>query len=203
MKKLLLGLIIVALTPFAQAQAEDFFPAAEDQIDEGQNPAEILEDLKYQQPEMFEENFQDLVIQTNGGAPRVYILVNKAPKAQYMHVYLNGQPYVTWKVSTGREKLETGSGSGRKYRSSTPIGSWVPRGTTRLHRSSLWDADMPYAIWLVGGIAIHAAAPKYESKLGQRASGGCIRLSYRNAEHLYALVNQYGLKNTLVRVVNE
>lgn len=192
MTRILLSLMfgLSALTAHAQTELA---------LDDLMSPAEIGEEVRAQYPEFFEESFENLTFLV--AAPRIEVKVNKAAKVQTMWVYVDGRLWATWPVSTGREKAENPP-SGRKYFSGTPTGTWTPYGMTYLHRSRLWDADMPFAIWLTGGIAIHAAAPSYESMLGRRASGGCIRLSYRNAQALYKLVSTYGRKNTRVTVFN-
>ncbi|MBX3019502.1 MAG: L,D-transpeptidase [Bdellovibrionaceae bacterium] len=192
MPQFLLSLAIVLGTFTAHAQTEVA-------LDDMMSPAEIGAEVQAQYPEFFAETFENLTWFAAG--PRIEIKINKAAAAQVMYVYIDGQHTYTWPVSTGREKSENPP-SGRKYFSSTPTGTWTPYGMTYLHRSRLWDADMPRAIWLTGGIAIHAAMPSYEKMLGRRASGGCIRLSMRNADLLYSLVQQYGRKNTRVTVYN-
>jgi hypothetical protein len=61
------------------------------------------------------------------------------------------------------------------------------------YRSYSWDQPMPHAMFfshrragIQTGLAIHAAAD--ESKLGTRASAGCVQLSPDNARTLYELV---------------
>lgn len=192
MTKFLMSLAIVLGTFTANAQTEIA-------LDDMMSPDEIGAEVQAQYPEFFEETFENLTWLAAG--PRINIQINKSANVQNMWVYVDGQLWYNWPVSTGREKQENPP-SGRKYFSGTPTGSWTPYGMTYHHRSRLWDADMPRAIWLTGGIAIHAAAPSYERMLGRRASGGCIRLSMQNADTLYSLVQQYGRKNVRVTIFN-
>ena len=60
------------------------------------------------------------------------------------------------------------------------------------------NSPMPYSVFYHGGYAVHGT--NYVSKLGRPASHGCIRLHTANARTFYNLVNQYGRKNTLIRV---
>lgn len=192
MRNLFLSLLIAMSAPFAFANSEIA-------LDDVMSPDEIAAEVAEMNPEFLAETMESLLFHVN--SPRIEVIVNKSAYSQTMWVYVDGQHYYTWRVSTGREKSERPP-SGRGYFSSTPTGSWTPYGMTYLHRSRLWDANMPFAIWLTGGIAIHAALPNYEKMLGQRASGGCVRLSYQNAQTLYSLVQQYGRKATRVTIIN-
>ena len=135
---------------------------------------------------------------------RLEIVIDKAARgksAQTMWVKLDGKLIHTWKVSTGREQNEEPP-DGNDYFSGTPTGKWRPFLLKKLHRSKKWETDMPFAIFFIGGIAIHAAPPGSEGKLGRRASGGCIRVLRSNAEKLFKLVEEVGKEKTLIRVVN-
>jgi lipoprotein-anchoring transpeptidase ErfK/SrfK len=107
--------------------------------------------------------------------------------SQRMHVYVNGKPAYTWKVSTARPG----------YR--TPTGTYKPYNLVRYHRSTIYNGSpMPYSIFFKGGYAIHGS---YETKhLGRPASHGCVRLHPSNAARLYALVQQHGKGNTTIRI---
>jgi lipoprotein-anchoring transpeptidase ErfK/SrfK len=127
-------------------------------------------------------------------------LQGKSRTAQKMFVYLDGRRIYKWSVSTGREQHE---------RTPTGESTWThtPTGTFRIyyrnidHVSQLWDGvPMPYAQFFSGGVAIHAALPKYIPYLGSRASGGCIRLHPENARILWDLVSEVGTQNVLIEV---
>jgi len=109
--------------------------------------------------------------------------------SQRMHVFVNGKPAYTWKVSTARPG----------YR--TPTGTYKPTNLVRYHRSTIYDGSpMPYSIFFYKGYAIHGS---YETKhLGRPASHGCIRLHPSNAARLYSLVKRYGPGNTTIRITN-
>ena len=109
--------------------------------------------------------------------------------SQRMHVYVNGKPAYTWKVSTARPG----------YR--TPTGTYKPYNLVRYHRSTIYNGSpMPYSIFFKGGYAIHGS---YETKhLGRPASHGCIRLHPSNAARLYALVQRHGKSNTTIRITH-
>ena len=104
---------------------------------------------------------------------------------QRMYVSVNGVRKYTWAVSTGR------SGYG------TPTGSYRPQRLERSWYSRKYDnAPMPHAVFFRGGYAIHGTSAV--SRLGSRASHGCVRLAPGNAATLYSLVSKYGRGNTRV-----
>lgn len=125
----------------------------------------------------------------------VFLYVSKAaagPWAQHMFIFHKGYDggLVFEKaipVSTGRERRE-------KYFTDTPEGLFEldPNRFDRVHFSRVWDgAAMPWAMFLnytvhghAAGIALHAWAG-HEVPLGQRASGGCVRLPPDQAEYLF------------------
>ncbi|MFZ4403970.1 MAG: L,D-transpeptidase [Pseudobdellovibrionaceae bacterium] len=132
----------------------------------------------------------------------VVVYVNKAergPYAQLIYVFKNGN--LAWydRVSTGREQAEKPTGvdaSGKKfgpYFSSTPEGFYTVKSLSLMHKSNLWDAEMPYSIFFNDGIALHQVPAASASLLGRRASGGCVRVSSALAPRLYGLVKDTGL----------
>lgn len=102
---------------------------------------------------------------------------------QTMRVTVNGRQAYTWRVSTGRGR----------YR--TPTGSYHPWLLKRRHYSSKYNGSpMPYSIFFRGGYAIHGT---YQIRsLGRRASHGCVRLHPTNAARLYSLVRRHGMRKT-------
>ena len=59
---------------------------------------------------------------------------------------------------------------------------------------------MPYSIFFHEGYAIHGTV--YLSRLGQRASHGCVRLHPNNAATLFALVQARGMAVTTIMISN-
>ncbi|MGI9366449.1 MAG: L,D-transpeptidase [Rhizobiaceae bacterium] len=108
---------------------------------------------------------------------------------QVMTVYQDGRKKYSWKVSTARRGKVT------------PRGSWKAKWLSRHHRSSRYNnAPMPYSIFYNGNFAVHGT--NQISRLGRPASAGCIRLHPKNAAVLFRLAQSYGLRNTIVRVVD-
>jgi len=95
---------------------------------------------------------------------------------QMMYVYVDGEHYYSWPVSTARGGYNT------------PNGVYRPQRLALFHRSSKYNnSPMPYSIFFHGGYAIHGS---YDiGNLGRPASHGCIRLHPSDARELYGLVS--------------
>ncbi len=112
----------------------------------------------------------------------VVVRVDKA--AQRMHVLVDGQVRHKFVVSTG---LAGGP----------PTGTFRPQRLERSWHSRLFNmAPMPYSIFFHGNFAIHGT--NAISKLGRRASHGCVRLRPDNAATLFNLVKTHGMANTRI-----
>lgn len=117
------------------------------------------------------------------------IVARVSVEMQTMHVYIDGQLRYEWPVSTGRAGYNT------------PLGQWQPTWLSRWHRSRQYDnAPMPFAIFYHQGYAIHATDAL--SRLGRPASHGCVRLHPDNASLLFAIVQEQGMENMRVVVVD-
>ncbi len=117
----------------------------------------------------------------------VRIRVDKS--TQTMTVSVDGWSQYQWPVSTAK----------RGYY--TPTGSWRPFRLERSWYSRKYDnAPMPNSIFFLGGYAIHGTT--HVSQLGRPASRGCIRLHPAHARELFALVRQYGMRQTRITITN-
>lgn len=117
----------------------------------------------------------------------IRIRVDKS--SQTMTVNIDGWSQYQWPVSTAK----------RGYH--TPTGSWRPFRLEPHWYSRKYDnAPMPNSIFFTGGYAIHGTT--YVSQLGRPASRGCIRLHPAHARELFALVRQYGMKQTRITITN-
>jgi hypothetical protein len=127
-----------------------------------------------------------LSISTAALASKIDITVNKV--SQKMTVKVDGATEYVWLVSTGKSGHDT------------PAGSFKPFRMEEEHFSEEWDnAPMPHSIFFTGqGHAIHGS--QWVKSLGKRASHGCVRLAPANAETLYQLVSDNGMKNTTVTI---
>jgi len=125
----------------------------------------------------------------------VYVEIIKS--TQTMYLYLDAELIDSFKVSTGMDK---------RYR--TPDMSVMPSGPLFIkYTSKKFPAgnyrglgNMPYAVFVRGGYAIHGTTTGNFSKLGTKASHGCIRLHPVNAKIFYELVKRIGLHNTWVTI---
>ena len=115
---------------------------------------------------------------------------------QTLYLYIVGELTDSFKVSTGQGKYETPSFSVR------PSGPIFRKYTSRKFPGGNYKGlgNMPYAVFVKGGYAIHGTTPGNFSKLGSRASHGCIRLHPDNAIIFNELVKRVGLDFTWVTV---
>ncbi len=127
---------------------------------------------------------------------RLYAEVVKS--VQLLYLYIDGELVDSFKVSTGIKKYETPEFSVR------PAGPMLIKYTSRKFPGGNYQGlgNMPYAVFVRGGYAIHGTTPGNFSKLGNRASHGCIRLHPDNAKIFFGLVKSIGLDYTWVRVRN-
>jgi lipoprotein-anchoring transpeptidase ErfK/SrfK len=115
-------------------------------------------------------------------AAEIVITVDKS--TQRMSVAVDGSERYTWPVSTG---LAGGP----------PSGSYRPQRLERTWYSHLFGmAPMPHSIFFHGPFAIHGTT--VISRLGHRASHGCVRLHPDNAAILFDLVQKEGPANTRI-----
>jgi L,D-transpeptidase catalytic domain len=134
---------------------------------------------------------------------KVVIVVNKANEGsdrQTLRLYVDQQLKQLTKVSTGRENYEAGCKPGqepkkdhcskRAYWSTTPTGYF---DVDEKYFSNLWQTWMPYSVFFESGIATHQAPAGTEGKLGQRASGGCVRMHPNYAPIIFKTVESAGI----------
>jgi lipoprotein-anchoring transpeptidase ErfK/SrfK len=114
----------------------------------------------------------------------IYVAVNKA--AQRMTVVVDGKPRYNWAISSG---LDGGP----------PSGTFRPQRLEKMWHSRTYDwSPMPHSIFFHHGFAIHGT--NYVSRLGRRASHGCVRLHPSNAATLFALVKERGMSRTTIAI---
>jgi lipoprotein-anchoring transpeptidase ErfK/SrfK len=107
---------------------------------------------------------------------------------QEMTVASDGRTVYTFDVSTGRKGY------------TTPTGNFKPIRMHKMWYSAKYDnSPMPFSIFFYGGYAIHGTGDI--KNLGTVASHGCVRLHPDNAEKLFNLVNQVGMKNTKISLI--
>jgi len=115
---------------------------------------------------------------------------------QKLYLYIQGALMDSFLVSTGIKKYET------------PDLNVKPRGPLLMKYNSKkfpggnykGMGNMPYAVFVRGGYAVHGTTPGNFSKLGTKASHGCIRLHPDNARIFFELVKRIGLDNSWVTI---
>lgn len=133
------------------------------------------------------------------------IVINKSnlgATKQTLRLYVNGELKMATKISSGRETYEKGCSPGqnpkrdhcsvRAYWSTTPVGYFDTDKLDERYYSNLWQTWMPHAVFFESGIATHQAPAGTEGKLGQRASGGCVRMHPDKAPLLFKAVLSAG-----------
>ncbi|MEK6774895.1 MAG: L,D-transpeptidase [Bdellovibrionota bacterium] len=114
---------------------------------------------------------------------------------QKMYLYINAELVNAFVVSTGKNyptpDFDTHP-NGRiydEYNSKIfPGGNYQGLG------------NMPYAVFIASGFAIHGTTEPNFKYLGQPASHGCIRLHPTNAYIFNRLVREYGIHNVWITV---
>ncbi len=115
---------------------------------------------------------------------------------QTLYLYVNGELAATWKVSTGLP------GSGTPNMDRNPNGRIYDRYTSNKFPGGNYRGlgNMPYAVFIQGGFAIHGTPESNWKKLGQKASHGCVRIHPDNAFYFNRLVRQNGIKNVWITI---
>ncbi len=124
----------------------------------------------------------------------VFVKIEKSE--QRLYLYVGGQLESVWPISTGVSGRETPNmdthPDGRIYDAYTskrfPGGNYNGMG------------NMPYAVFVKGGVAIHGTGRSNWAALGHEASHGCIRLHPDNALRFNRLVRSAGIDNVWVTI---
>ncbi len=107
--------------------------------------------------------------------------------SQKMKVYQGNKLKHQWPVSTARKGY------------STPVGRYKPQSLEKMHYSRLYhNSPMPYTVFFSGNYAIHGTHSI--SRLGRKASHGCVRLHPKNAKVLYSMIRKSGKSNTEIKI---
>ena len=115
---------------------------------------------------------------------------------QTLYLYLDAELIDSFPVSTGIKKYETPKLNVR------PSGPLIKKYTSKKFPGGNYQGlgNMPYAVFIRGGYAIHGTTTGNFAKLGTKASHGCIRLHPVNARIFYELVKRIGLDYTWVTI---
>jgi lipoprotein-anchoring transpeptidase ErfK/SrfK len=125
---------------------------------------------------------------------RVWIDVDKA--TQTARLYLDGRYVNQWLVSSGT------NGHGTPNVDTHPNGRIYQRYSSKKFPGGDFAGlgNMPYAVFIRGGFALHGTPTGNWSKLGRRASHGCIRMHPDNAAYFNQLVRSVGVRQTWITV---
>ena len=119
---------------------------------------------------------------------------------QRMTLYVDGIQKEKWKISSGDIGWETPQmethPDGRLY---TAYDSQDYPGGFQYKNLG----NMPYSVFVRGGIAIHGTPEEYWDNLGTPDSHGCIRLHPTNAKVFLELVKKTGVKKVWISIVGE
>lgn len=127
---------------------------------------------------------------------KVWLQVVKSTQLAYL--YVDGVHKNTFKVSTGAP------GHGTPNFDRHPNGRIYDRYSSKKFPGGDYNGlgNMPYAVFIENGFAVHGTAKSNWKKLGSRASHGCIRMHPDNALIFNRLVRQYGIYKTWITVQN-
>lgn len=178
--------------------AEDSIPNFLDDLDP-QDP-DIESILEYYDNEHYQQTGQSPFIENSEkgdcyrNACPVWARVNKSE--QMMYLYIDGAVKYVWLVSTGKRGYET------PYLDQNPNGRIYDRYTSIRYPGGDYNGlgNMPYAVFIRGGIAIHGTTKGNWPSLGRAASKGCVRLHPDNAYIFNRLVRNNGVGKVWVTV---
>lgn len=116
--------------------------------------------------------------------------------AQRLYLYIDGVLTYTWKTSTGKP------GYGTPDFDRHPNGRIYDKYTSTKYPDGDYNGlgNMPYAVFISGGYAIHGTTRGNWSKLGRTASHGCIRVHPDNGQIFNVLVRRNGIYNVWITV---
>lgn len=116
--------------------------------------------------------------------------------SQRMYLYVHGKLQGSWLVSTGVRGYATPNFD------KNPDGRIYDRYTSSKYPGGDYNGlgNMPYAVFISGGFALHGTPRGNWPKLGSPASHGCIRMHPDNAYLFNRLVRQNGISNVWITV---
>ncbi|WP_374076014.1 L,D-transpeptidase [Bdellovibrio bacteriovorus] len=116
--------------------------------------------------------------------------------SQRMYLYVNGSLRGSWAVSTGMAGYRTPNFDRH------PDGRIYDRYTSGKYPGGDYNGlgNMPYAVFITGGFALHGTPRGNWPRLGTPASHGCIRMHPDNAYLFNRLVRSNGIRNVWITV---
>ena len=201
-------MFMVGISAHAEGAAQENYDEPTFMDSEAYDPrAENIEEILDAYDEYYEQEtgksawlhpeLNDLLIQV-GGCYRyscpVFIYVSKSEQKAYLH--LNGKLEASWAVSTGVSGYSTPDFDRH------PNGRIYDRYSSRKYPGGNYKGlgNMPYAVFIRGGYALHGTPKGNWPKLGSRASHGCIRMHPDNGKWFNRLVRQNGISKVWITV---
>jgi hypothetical protein len=125
---------------------------------------------------------------------RIYAHVKKSE--QRLYFYVDGKLEAIWATSTGVP------GHGTPDFDTHPDGRIYNAYTSKKYPGGDYNGlgNMPYAVFIRGGFAIHGTGRGNWKRLGHVASHGCIRIHPDNAYLFNTYVRAVGVRNTWITV---
>jgi hypothetical protein len=189
---ILLSFLSFAASTYADNHSDELNPFAPD-IDS------VLRDLDKSFGDMFSDSFEwnDSKNQEETCFQfgcKIYIDAQKS--IQEATLYVDGKVHLTFKISSG------GPGHSTPSFDTHPNGRIYDRYSSSKFPGGDYNGlgNMPYAVFIKGGFALHGTPKSNWSKLGTAASHGCIRMHPENAKIFNELVRLHGVKETWVTV---
>lgn len=174
----------------------DYDPAASDVERTLQAWDQILENAGVST--RVDEGFAELSTRASAckrSACSVWANVNRS--SQVLHLYVDGVLKDSWAVSTGI------AGYGTPKFDTHPDGRVYNKYSSKSFPGGDYNGlgNMPYAVFIKGGYAIHGTPKVNWKHLGRKASHGCIRLHPDNGYRFNRLVREVGIGRTWVTVI--
>lgn len=115
---------------------------------------------------------------------------------QLFYLYIDGELKYVWPTSTGKRGYST------PYLDENPNGRIYDRYSSTAYPGGDYNGlgNMPYAVFIRGGYAVHGTVMSNWPKLGTPASKGCIRLHPDNGLIFNRLVRASGVALSWVSV---
>ncbi|WP_413943566.1 L,D-transpeptidase [Bdellovibrio sp. HCB-162] len=116
--------------------------------------------------------------------------------SQRLYLYVHGRLADSWPVSTGKAGYTTPNFDRH------PNGRIYDRYTSTKYPEGDYNGlgNMPYAVFIAGGFALHGTPRGNWPNLGRPASHGCIRMHPDNAYRFNRLVRSNGIQNVWITV---
>jgi Uncharacterized protein conserved in bacteria len=125
---------------------------------------------------------------------KVWLRINKDRQLAYL--YIDGKMVDSFPVSTGIDGRRTPNFDQR------PNGRIYDRYTSTKFPGGDYNGlgNMPYAVFITGGFAVHGTSKGNWKKLGTKASHGCVRMHPDKAYRFNRLVRDNGIYKTWITV---